>query len=572
MIERLFNAIVARLLPSGGASGEVLKKSSASDYDVDWSADESGSGGLATVASDATLTGDGSAGDPLAVANPFSDADETKLDGIETGATADQTGAEMVTALEGLSSGSRLAGSAVRNIPTASIADAAITGPKIAALAVDGAKIASNAVGTGKVADDAITSAKLADDSRWARIRYRTERDGAVNADRLAANAVTTEKIAAQTIIGSRMGTASIGSRVIADGAVTAAKLADDAVTTAKVLNDAITQVKLADDAVGLDQLADAVMARLVSTGGTDGQVLTRSGASGFGWADVMAAAGLGGLTERQLWSSERVRGQATVSVAVPSDAVLLYIVVERATIQPGDPAAVRPASAFRDLQGRSTASSIHGRYLFSGTGIIIYKNLSGELAAFNTNSAGASYVRVYAYVSTGEDISTDTTLSGDGTGASPLAVANPFTAADETKLDGIETGATADQTGAEMVTALEGLSGNARLQASAIRNLPSGGGLSTVASDATLTGDGTAGNTLKVANPFTDADETKLDGIETGATADQTGAEIVYRPARADRHGAGWPVPQSGKSRRLPWSMRYPRGSFRPEALTGRC
>ena len=64
----------------------------------------------------------------------------------------------------------------------------------------------------------------------------------------------------------------------------------------------------------------------------------------------------------------------------------------------------------------------------------------------------------------------------------------NAFEDADETKLDGIETAATADQTDAEIKTAYEN---NA--------------------------------NT----NAFEDADETKLDGIETAATADQTDAEI---------------------------------------------
>ena len=59
---------------------------------------------------------------------------------------------------------------------------------------------------------------------------------------------------------------------------------------------------------------------------------------------------------------------------------------------------------------------------------------------------------------------------------------------ADGTKLDGIETGATADQTAAEIRTLVES------------------------ATDS---------------NVFTDADHTKLNGIETGATADQTNAEI---------------------------------------------
>ena len=44
------------------------------------------------------------------------------------------------------------------------------------------------------------------------------------------------------------------------------------------------------------------------------------------------------------------------------------------------------------------------------------------------------------------------------------------------------------------------------------------GGGLDAVSSDTTLTGDGTDADILGVANPFTAADETKLDGIAAGA------------------------------------------------------
>ena len=125
--------------------------------------------------------------------------------------------------------------------------------------------------------------------------------------------------------------------------------------------------------------------------------------------------------------------------------------------------------------------------------------------------------------------ITTDNTMTGNGTIGSPLGVGNPFTAADETKLDGIATNATIDQTPAELVIALESLTGTNRLQASAIRDLPSGGGgLSTVISNDTLTGDGSAQTPLSVANPFTADDETKLDGIETAATADQTTAQII--------------------------------------------
>ena len=84
------------LIPSGGTAGQVLKKDSATDHDVSWGDDA----GLTAVATDATLTGDGTAGDTLKVANPYTAAEKTKLGGIEAGATADQTAAQIKTAYE----------------------------------------------------------------------------------------------------------------------------------------------------------------------------------------------------------------------------------------------------------------------------------------------------------------------------------------------------------------------------------------------------------------------------------------------------------------------------------------
>jgi len=89
--------------------------------------------------------------------------------------------------------------------------------------------------------------------------------------------------------------------------------------------------------------------------------------------------------------------------------------------------------------------------------------------------------------ISAGGTISSTDTNTTYSVGDGGLTEKN-FTSADNTKLDGIETGATADQTGAEIKTAYEA---NA--------------------------------NT----NAFTDADHSKLDGIETGATADQSNSEI---------------------------------------------
>lgn len=85
---------------------------------------------------------------------------------------------------------------------------------------------------------------------------------------------------------------------------------------------------------------------------------------------------------------------------------------------------------------------------------------------------------------------STGTTvdLTSIATDNATTSEAGYMSAADKTKLDGIEASATADQTGAEIKAAYEGESDT---------------------------------------NAFTDAEQTKLAGVEAGATADQTGAEI---------------------------------------------
>jgi hypothetical protein len=95
----------------------------------------------------------------------------------------------------------------------------------------------------------------------------------------------------------------------------------------------------------------------------------------------------------------------------------------------------------------------------------------------------------------------------------------------DGTKLDGIESGATADQTAAEIRTLVENATDSNvftdadhtklnGIEASATAD-------QTAAEIRTLVGDATDSNV------FTDAEKTKLSGIESGATQDQTGAEI---------------------------------------------
>lgn len=107
------------------------------------------------------------------------------------------------------------------------------------------------------------------------------------------------------------------------------------------------------------------------------------------------------------------------------------------------------------------------------------------------------------------------------------------YTTGEQTKLAAIETGATADQTGPEVVTLLQALAGDARLQYSALRGTPAipdvTGFLSQAQVDARVT------SLRPVA--YSQTEKTKLAGIEASATADQTAAEI--RDALAGLSGA---------------------------------
>jgi hypothetical protein len=162
------------------------------------------------------------------------------------------------------------------------------------------------------------------------------------------------------------------------------------------------------------------------------------------------------------------------------------------------DPTSAQDAAtkAYVDSSSISVAtdSVLGGIELFSNTDQSVAANSVTTTASrtygLQLNSANQGVVNV-------PWTDTNTTYSvGDG----GLTEIN-FTSADNTKLDGIEASATADQTDAEIRAAVE------------------------AATDS---------------NVFTDADHTKLNGIETGATADQTAAEILTAIKTVDGTGSG--------------------------------
>ena len=133
------------------------------------------------------------------------------------------------------------------------------------------------------------------------------------------------------------------------------------------------------------------------------------------------------------------------------------------------------------------------------------YENLNanGDIGTGATQVAQGDHAHAGVYEPADATILKDADIGVNVQAYSAIldATTASFTAADETKLDGIEAGATADQSASEIKTAYES---NA--------------------------------NT----NAFTDADHSKLDGIETNATADQTASEILTAIKTVDGAGSG--------------------------------
>ena len=103
----------------------------------------------------------------------------------------------------------------------------------------------------------------------------------------------------------------------------------------------------------------------------------------------------------------------------------------------------------------------------------------------------------------------------------------NVFTDADHSKLNGIESGATADQTDEEIQDIVGAmLSGNTE------------SGITVTYQDSDGTIDFAVAS--QTDQNFTNADHSKLDGIESGATADQTASEILTLIKTVDGSGSG--------------------------------
>lgn len=113
-------------------------------------------------------------------------------------------------------------------------------------LIVDGAvtaeKVAANAITANHLAVNSVTAAKVA--------------AGAIAAEHLATGAITVGKLQDGAVTGEKLATTTITGDKIATGAITADKVATNAVTSDKIAANAITAAKISAGAIGAEQVA----------------------------------------------------------------------------------------------------------------------------------------------------------------------------------------------------------------------------------------------------------------------------------------------------------------------------
>ena len=454
--------------------------------------------GLKVISTDSTITGNGTSGSPLSIANEFTSAEKTKLATIASGATRTELADDLLDPANFADGDVFICDSAINNITfgsnTYNFAEGAV-------LEKFGGAANSHWSDTGH-------SIRLFFRGAWVNL-------GGYHAGSYVTHSNTLWF--ARTNIGSNVepnDTNTDWQRV--GGGATSAQVTAIAANTAKRTYPSGDQLKLAGIEAGAT--ADQTAAEIATSLGT----LTGANRLDASAVQNLPQPGDGGLSSVATGTSLTGLGTNAdpLNVTNPftdADETKLDGIATGATVG----ATATQASAITDNTAKRTYPSDDETKLAGiETGATVGATTAQE-TAISANTAKRSYPQT-------DETKLDGIASGATVGATPAqasAITNntakrTYPQVDETKLAGIETAATADQTASEIVTSLQTLTGASRLDASAVQNLPQpqGGGLVSVATGTSLTGLGTNADPLNVTNPFTDADETKLDGIAAGA------------------------------------------------------
>ena len=450
---------------------------------------------------------------------------------------------------------------AADQITSALIADDQVDSEHIAAGAIDTAHIAADNIVGSIIADNAIDSEHYTDGSidtihiAASNITNALMADDAIDSAEIADGAVDLVHMSANSVDSDQYVDGSIDTIHIAASNITNALMADDAIDSAEIADGAVDLVHMSANSVDSDQYVD---------GSVDNVHLANSSVTVSDGSNTSPIALGGTLTFAGTSNEIEVAESAgTVTVGLPNNVTIAgnltvsgtQTTVSSTTIEVADPllhlatgnnaadavdiglyglydtsgsldlygGLFRDASdsgkwnLFKDLQAAPTTTVNK-----SGTGYAVgtlISNLEGDVTGDLTGTASlATSVTATANDSTDETtyltfvdgatgtqgIETDTGLTYNPSSGNLViggTVDGRDLQTDGTKLDGIESGATADQSNAEIRAAVE------------------------AASDS---------------NVFTDADHTKLNAIEASATADQTAAEILTLIKTVDGAASG--------------------------------
>ena len=528
--DKLDNDVVERLLPAptdkASDSGKIAAlNSDGTAYEL---VEQSGSGGdgtgLTSVSSDSTLTGSGTAGSLLRVANPFTDADEAKLDGIaanaiasvSSDATLSGTGksTDVLKVANPFTSANKtkLDGIAANAIATVA-SDTTLTGRGttgsplgIATNAIGTTNIANGAVTAAKIGSGAVTSAKIGDDE----VTTDKINDEAVTTDKLDDKSVTTDKLEDDAVTDAKLATNSVGSSQLKTGAVTNVKLASASVTDAKLalqavggLNikvGAVSSSRLASKAVTAEKLADAVGERLLpapTDSASDAKKIAALNSAGDAYELVNQSGGLTAVTSDATLTGTGAAG-SPLKVAVPFTTAEKTKLRNLSSTGGGTLADVEYQTVGSSTSISSTYANVLTTAETTGLPDAFFLEIKGTVGArtlldvFPVRKASLSSETSYQFAHA-SNVTLNVRVSG---GRLQVRTTTNISSA------------TALVYKARAARGPEGPEG------------PPGQGITSVSTGSTITGDGSAGSPLNVANPFTNADEAKLDGIAANAIA----------------------------------------------------
>ncbi|MDX1910444.1 MAG: tail fiber domain-containing protein [Saprospiraceae bacterium] len=322
----------------------------------------------------------------------------------------------------------------------------------------------------------------------------------------LKANVVTSAEIADNAVGSTEIADAAVTTTELANNAVTAIKIADGAVTTPKLADNAVTTVKIGDAAVTAPKIAQM--------GAQSGQVLKWNGTA---WAPAADAAGnfsvLGG-------QGIDVTPSGNAFVVVNTGDIDAFDDVTFATVLNGD-----VTGPYNNLQlksnivtnGDMAANSIGTNNLINGavTGVKI-NNMgaaNGQVLQYNAGVWGPATLPAAPGDNWGtQSVQTNTSLSGNGTAANQLRIAQ----------QGAVNGQVLQWNGANWAPATINAAGD-------------DWGAQVVQTNATLSGNGTAGNQLRIAQQGAVAGQVmQWNGASwapatlPAATGDDWGAQVV--------------------------------------------